>query len=90
MVWVLWDGVQIEVFIEVLILGDIVIVCLGECIVVDGVVVEGVFYVYESMIIGEFVLVEKLVGVQVIGGMVNGLGSFNYVVICVGVDIILL
>lgn len=57
---------------------------------VDGVVIDGCFLVDESMIIGEFVLVEKVVGDFVIGVIINGIGSLVIEVICVGVDIMFL
>lgn len=42
-----------------MVIGDVVFVWLGEKVLVDGMVVDGSFYVDESMIIGELVLVVK-------------------------------
>ena len=44
---------------------------------VDGEVVEGHSYIDESMITGEPVPVEKVVGQQVVGGTVNQNGTLN-------------
>lgn len=56
--------------------GDILRVRPGEKIPVDGAVVEGGSYVDESMITGEPIPVEKKASDSVIGGTVNGTGSF--------------
>ena len=56
--------------------GDILRVVPGDKVPVDGVVVEGRSNVEESMITGEPLPVEKFAGDKVIGGTVNGTGSF--------------
>ena len=56
--------------------GDRVRVRPGEKIPVDGVVLEGISFVDESMITGEPVPAEKKPGKKVAGGTVNGTGSF--------------
>ena len=48
----------------------------GEKVAVDGVVVEGSSSVDESMLTGESIPVEKSAGGSVMGGTVNGTGSF--------------
>lgn len=58
--------------------GDIVLVRPGEKIAVDGEVVEGSSYVDESMVTGEPIPVAKRQGAQVVGGTVNGTGSFSF------------
>ncbi len=55
--------------------GDLLRVRPGEKIPVDGVVVEGVSAVDESMVTGESIPVEKRPGERVIGGTVNGTGT---------------
>jgi Cu+-exporting ATPase len=56
--------------------GDLVRVRPGEKIPVDGIVIEGASAVDESMVTGEPIPVEKHSGESVIGGTINGTGSF--------------
>ena len=65
------DEKEIEVPIDNVELGDIVLVKPGERMPVDGEVVEGESYVDESMITGEPVPVLKKSGEKIIGGTVN-------------------
>ncbi len=69
------DGLEVEVALEDVAVGDVVRVRPGETVPVDGVVLEGTSYVDESMVTGEPVPVEKSVGADVVGGTVNGAGS---------------
>lgn len=57
-------------------IGDKLRVRPGEKIPVDGVVIEGKSSVDEAMVTGEPIPVEKVAGEKVIGGTVNGTGSF--------------
>lgn len=52
------------------------IVCLGDKIFVDGVIVLGSSFVDEVMLMGESLFVEKKVGDVVIGVSINKNGSF--------------
>ncbi|HNP34799.1 MAG TPA: copper-translocating P-type ATPase [Woeseiaceae bacterium] len=70
------DGNETEVSLDVLAEGDRLRVRPGEKVPVDGTVDEGHSSVDESMISGEPIPVEKRVGDSVIGGTVNGTGSF--------------
>jgi Cu+-exporting ATPase len=72
------EGVEIEVDVEEVQVGDIVLVRPGETIPVDGTVVSGKSAVDESMITGESLPVEKSPGVKVIGATINKLGSFQF------------
>jgi Cu+-exporting ATPase len=56
--------------------GDLLRVRPGERVPVDGVVVDGRCFVDESMVTGESIPVEKLVGAAVTGGTLNSTGSF--------------
>ena len=69
------DGSKEEVSIEDLQVGDIVLIKPGEKIPADGVIVEGVTSVDESLLTGESKPVEKKEGDEVIGGSVNHDGS---------------
>ncbi|MFH1836391.1 MAG: heavy metal translocating P-type ATPase [Methanobacteriota archaeon] len=72
------DGVEVEVPIEEVAAGDIIIVKPGQKIPVDGVIIEGHSSVDESMLTGESLPVEKAVGDEVIGATINKTGSFNF------------
>ncbi len=83
---VIQDGKEIEVPAESLMVDDIIIVRPGEKIPTDGRVVEGHSSVDEKMLTGESVPVEKQSGDYVIGGTINGLGSFKFKAERVGAD----
>ncbi len=72
------DGQEVEVPVEEVQVGDIVVVRPGENIPVDGVVVEGFSAVDESMLTGESVPVDKNVGDSVIGATINMHGSLRF------------
>ena len=70
------DGTEIDVPVEHLQVGDSMRVRPGEKVPVDGVITEGSSSIDESLITGESIPVEKNIGARVIGGTVNGTGSF--------------
>jgi Cu+-exporting ATPase len=70
------DGQEEEIPLEHVAVGDRLRVRPGEKIPVDGVVLEGSSAVDESMITGEPIPVEKQANERVVGGTVNGTGSF--------------
>ena len=76
--YIVRDGIEIEVPVDEVTVGDLVLVHPGEKIPVDGVVVEGGSSVDESMLTGESLPVEKSVGDQVIGGTINKLGLLKF------------
>jgi Cu+-exporting ATPase len=86
---VLRDGSATELPVEAVIPGDTIQVRPGERVPVDGVVLEGSSWVDESMISGESMPVEKSVGAEVIGGSVNGSGTFVFRAARVGADMVL-
>lgn len=65
---------EIELSIDELKLGDIVIVKPGERIPVDGIITKGLSQINESLITGESMPVEKNISDKVIGGSINGDG----------------
>lgn len=71
------DGEQVEVPVEDVASGDLVLVRPGEKVPVDGIVVSGTSTVDESMLTGESVPVEKQAGVNVYGATVNAQGAFT-------------
>ena len=86
---VLMNGVEEEILIEQLQVGDLVVVRPGEQIPVDGQLSEGDSYVDESMISGEPVPVEKKKGDKVLAGTINQRGSFIIRAAQVGTETVL-
>jgi len=83
---VLRDGAEIEVNVAEVVVDDLVRVRPGEKIPVDGVVVEGVSSVDESMLTGEPMPVDKTPDAEVYGGTINRAGTFVLRVTRVGRD----
>ncbi|MFT6682499.1 MAG: Cu+-exporting ATPase [Haliea salexigens] len=83
------NGETVEMALDEVTTGDVVLVRPGEKIPVDGEVVEGASYVDESMITGEPVPVSKDVGAEVVGGTINTTGAFSFRVTGVGADTVL-
>lgn len=77
---------ELQIKLEELIPGDIVIVKPGNKIPADGIILLGASSVDESMITGEPIPVEKTEGSKVIGGTFNHTGSFEYRVTATGED----
>ncbi len=80
------DGEAVELALEDIRAGDILIVRPGERVAVDGEIVDGKSHVDESMITGEPVPVSKGPGATVTGGTVNGSGGFRFRATRVGGD----
>lgn len=72
------SGQEMEVPVEDVLVGDVVIVRPGEKIPVDGVVIDGRSSVDESMLTGESLPVEKGPGAAVIGATMNKLGLIRF------------
>ncbi len=79
-------GETVEVDVDALAVGDVILVRPGERIPVDGEVTEGSSNVDESMITGEPVPVQKAAGAAATGGTVNGTGSLTFKAARVGSD----
>jgi Cu+-exporting ATPase len=75
---VLRDDKEIIVTTDNVIKDDILLVKAGAKIPVDGIVIDGISYVDESMITGESKAVKKSIDSNVVGGTINGNGSFRY------------
>ncbi|MBM4299639.1 MAG: copper-translocating P-type ATPase, partial [Deltaproteobacteria bacterium] len=75
---VIRNGIESDVAVEEVRIGDIVVVRPGEKIPVDGVVEDGVSAIDESMLTGESLPVEKKPGDEVIGATLNKTGSFKF------------
>lgn len=74
---VLREGNEVEVPVEDVVVGDVVVVRPGQSIPVDGVVIEGAGAVDESALTGESLPVDKAAGDTVIGATVNKSGYFR-------------
>ncbi|MCC6300437.1 MAG: copper-translocating P-type ATPase [Anaerolineales bacterium] len=72
------NGEAVEVSIDDVRVGDVVLVKPGETVPVDGVVIEGKSSVDESMLTGESLPVEKKQGDAVIGATLNKLGMLKF------------
>ena len=80
------DARELDIPVEEVVPGDIVVVRPGEKIPVDGVVKEGASAVDEGMLTGESLPVEKGPGDQVFGATLNKTGSFRFQATKVGKD----
>lgn len=83
---VIRNGVEQEITVDEVALGDVIRVRPGESMPVDGVVIEGRTSVDESMLTGESIPVEKESGDEVIGASINKNGSIDYRATRVGSD----
>ena len=83
------DGVEVEVAIDQVRVGDLVVVRPGERIAVDGEVSEGHSHVDESLITGESLPVAKAVDAKVTGGAINVEGVMTVKTLAVGTETML-
>ncbi len=81
---VIRDGLEKDLPLDEVIVGDVVVVRPGEKIPVDGEITKGNSSVDESMLTGESIPVEKNVGDKVVGATINKHGSFEFKVTKVG------
>jgi Cu2+-exporting ATPase len=83
------NGEQKEVPVSEVVPGNILLVKPGSKIPVDGTVTSGTSFIDESMISGEPIAVEKMVGSKVFAGTINQKGSFQFRAEKVGSDTVL-
>ncbi|MBC7263776.1 MAG: copper-translocating P-type ATPase [Chloroflexi bacterium] len=81
---IIHNGEEVEVPLDEVVVGDVVVVRPGEKIPVDGVVLEGHSTVDESMLTGESLPVNKKPGDKVIGATVNKQGLLKFKATAVG------
>ena len=86
---VLREDSYVQVPLEQVKVGDLIRVRPGEKIAVDGVVVEGVSSIDESMVTGESLPVDKTVGDTVIGSTINNSGTLVFKAEKVGSETVL-
>jgi len=83
---VMRDGKEIEIPVEDVQVGDLILVRPGERVPVDGIVRQGQTSIDESMVTGESIPVEKVEGDEVIGATINKMGSFQFEATRIGKD----
>ena len=83
---VLRNGEQVQVTIDEINVGDIVVCKPGEKIAVDGEIVDGITHIDESFITGESMPVKKEKGKKVIAGSINYEGTIEYKAEKIGKD----
>ena len=83
---VLRDGAEVEIPVEDVAVGDLILVRAGASIPVDGEVTEGTSSVDESSLTGESIPVEKGPGDRVVAASINKSGSFTFRATRVGDD----
>ena len=76
-VWLLQDGQEIEISVDKLQKGDIVVVHTGEVVPIDGVIVEGLAMIDQHALTGESTPAEKGVGDQVFASTVMVAGKMH-------------
>ncbi len=81
---VIRNGQTVDIPLEEVLNGDVLIVRPGEKVPVDGEITSGASAIDESMITGESLPVEKNIGDFVIGGTINKTGSFEFTATRVG------
>ncbi|HCE30945.1 TPA: heavy metal translocating P-type ATPase [Candidatus Daviesbacteria bacterium] len=83
---VIRNGQTLDIPIDQVVKGDLLMVRPGEKVPVDGVIASGTSAIDESMITGESMPVEKKEGDNVIGGTINKTGSFQFTATRVGAE----
>jgi len=86
---VIKDGLEMDIPLDEVEVGDLLAVRPGETIPVDGEIAEGSSAVNEAMLSGESMPVDKNVGDQVVGSTINLTGSFRFRAKRVGKDTVL-
>lgn len=83
------DGKEIEISVNDVKHGDLIIVKPGAKIPVDGVIIEGSSFIDESMVTGEPMPAQKKIGDNVVSGTINTSGSFTFKATKVGSETLL-
>jgi len=86
---VIRDGREIEIPVNEVVHGDLIIVKPGTKIPVDGTIIEGTSYIDESMVTGEPMPAQKKIGDSVVSGTINTTGSFTFKATKIGSETLL-
>ncbi len=80
------DGAEVDIPVEQVIVGDIVVIRPGDRVAVDGEIVEGRSHIDESLITGESLPVPKGPGDKVTGGAINAEGALTVRTAAIGAE----
>ncbi|MCK6421015.1 MAG: heavy metal translocating P-type ATPase, partial [Aquabacterium sp.] len=80
------DGAEVDIPVEQVVVGDLVVVRPGDRVAVDGEIVEGRSHVDESLITGESLPVPKAPGDKVTGGAINAEGALTVRTTAIGAE----
>jgi P-type Cu+ transporter len=80
------DGIEVDVVIDQVHLGDLVMIRPGERVAVDGIIVEGSSHIDESLITGESLPVSRQQGDKVTGGAINADGLLLVRTVAIGAE----
>jgi Cu2+-exporting ATPase/Cu+-exporting ATPase len=83
------DGKELEISIDQVEVGDVIIVKPGGKIPLDGIIIEGKSTIDESMVTGESMPIDKELEDKVIGGTINKQGTFKFKATKVGSETLL-
>ena len=83
---VLRDNKEIEISVDEIMLGDIIVIKPGQSIPVDGIIIEGSSSIDQSSITGESIPEEKKSGDKVVSGTINKNGNFKMKATKIGDD----
>ena len=83
------NGEEIEIPVEEVVHGDLIIVKPGTKIPVDGIITEGSSFIDESMVTGEPMPRGKKIGDEIVAGTINTSGSFTFKATKVGSETLL-
>ncbi len=86
---VIRDGKEIEISVDQVVHGDLIIVKPGAKIPVDGVITDGESFIDESMVTGEPMPAQKKVGDNVVAATINTSGAFTFKATKVGSETLL-
>ncbi|MFA5933757.1 MAG: heavy metal translocating P-type ATPase [Candidatus Paceibacterota bacterium] len=86
---VIRDGKEVEISVNEVKHGDLIIIKPGAKIPVDGIITEGSSFVDESMVTGEPMPAQKKIGNSVVAGTMNTKGSFTFKATKVGSETLL-
>ncbi|MDR0767041.1 MAG: heavy metal translocating P-type ATPase [Methanosarcinales archaeon] len=84
--WIEKDGIEAEIPVSDVAVGDVLIVKTGSSVPVDGKIIEGSAAIDESAITGESIPVEKTAGDSVTGATVSRSGFIKMTAVRVGED----